>query len=483
MEIKHPQYFGQLLINRGFRDWFKYMFYVIERSKFIEEGLHNSLFDQFDKVYNLEDNRININIPPRSGKTTMAKYFLAYCWAVNSKANFIYTSFSQSLLSDISRSLVDVFEHPVYKAMYNLNYQVSDVEDSPVDDFWREYLDKDNKDKKIKYSIRKIVSPQEGVILFSSVGSAITGFGAGQRVDNGKFSGALIIDDANKPGDIESQVMRDKVIGYYEGTLLSRLNNPNVPILNIQQRLHVEDLSAILKEKYGFKSLIRPLIENGVCQLPSQYTEKRLKELQINQYIFESQYQQQPYQKQGNIFKSEWWRYYKSLPVMSWRGIYIDTAQKVKQENDFSVFQLWGKSLQGQAYLIDQWRGKVEAPELLIEARAFWNKCNQDKSSPLRFMKIEDKVSGTGLIQTLQREGIPILGIPRNRDKIMRANDVSPLVQSGNVYLNENASYLSDFLNEAAQFPNSKHDDQLDPMMDALVDILQNNVYNYDDLL
>jgi predicted phage terminase large subunit-like protein len=168
---------------------------------------------------------------------------------------------------------------------------------------------------------------------------------------------------------------------------------------------------------------------------------------------------------------------------MQWRGIYGDTAQKTKQQNDYTVLQCWGKSLMGQAYLIDQWRGKVESPELLIEARAFWNKHNADKSSPLRHMKIEDKVSGTGLIQTLSREGIPIIGIPRNTDKLMRANDVSPLVESGNVFLNENASYLSSLLAEASQFPNATHDDQIDPLMDALTDILQGDTINYEDIV
>lgn len=61
-----------------------------------------------------------------------------------------------------------------------------------------------------------------------------------------KFSGALLVDDANKPADIHSQTMRERVIRYYEETLLSRLNGSDVPIVNIQQRLHIEDLSGIL---------------------------------------------------------------------------------------------------------------------------------------------------------------------------------------------------------------------------------------------
>ena len=484
MEIKHPQYFGQVLLSKGFRTWFKYMFYYIEGIKFVEEALHTDLFKQFDRIHDHVDTRTNINIPPRAGKTTMAKYFLAYCWAKNPKCNFIYTSFSQDLLGDIARSFADILEHPVYKAMYDLTAQSEDIEEKPVNDFWAKYLEDNEGKKKAVYTSRKVVSPLGGVILFASIGSSITGFGAGVRAASG-FTGALIIDDGNKPADINSKTMREKVLTYYEETLLSRLNNPDTPIFNIQQRLHVEDLAGSLIKKYNFTTLARALIVDGVCQLPSQYTAERLKEIRVNDYMFQAQYQQAPYMRTGSVFKAMHWRYYRALPVMQWRGIYGDTAQKVQEQNDWTVFQCWGRSLDGQAYLIDQWREKVESPELLVGARAFWNKHNADKSSPLRHMKIEDKVSGTGLIQTLSREGIPIIGIPRNRDKFMRANDVVPLIESGNVFLDENASYLSGLLSEASQFTGDgkTHDDQLDPLMDALTDILQGDMINYKDII
>jgi hypothetical protein len=50
-------------------------------------------------------------------------------------------------------------------------------------------------------------------------------------------------------------------------------------------------------------------------------------------------------------------------------------------------------------------------------------------------MNIEDKVSGTGLIQTLRREHIPITAVQRDKDKISRGNDAAPFIESGGVYL------------------------------------------------
>ena len=90
-------------------------------------------------------------------------------------------------------------------------------------------------------------------------------------------------------------------------------------------------------------------------------------------------------------------------------------------------------------------------------------------------MHIEDKSSGTGLIQTLKRgdaaqgfSPIPVKGIERNKDKITRAMDIAPTIEAGLVYLPTGADFVSDFLSEASVFPNGAHDDQLDPMMDAV---------------
>jgi predicted phage terminase large subunit-like protein len=156
-----------------------------------------------------------------------------------------------------------------------------------------------------------------------------------------------------------------------------------------------------------------------------------------------------------------------------WRSIYADTAQKTKEQNDYSVLQCWGRAANGQAVLLDMARGKWEAPELETMARAFWQKHKAvDGQGTLRAFKVEDKVSGTGLIQKLKREGIPMVGIQRNRDKITRAFDAAPFVQSGNVVIMRNLSGLADFMSEAATFPNAAHDDAIDCAMSAISDIL-----------
>jgi predicted phage terminase large subunit-like protein len=182
--------------------------------------------------------------------------------------------------------------------------------------------------------------------------------------------------------------------------------------------------------------------------------------------------QQRPNPAGGGVFKSDWWQWLDVPPQIQWRAIYADTAQKTKEQNDYSVFQCWGKATNGQSVLLDMVRGKFEAPELLERARAFWAKHKQAKDQgALRAFKIEDKVSGTGLIQQLRKEGKPVLPIKRSTDKLTRAYDAAPYIESGNVVLLRNVPHISDMMAEAEAFPNGAHDDTLDPMMDAVADM------------
>jgi len=115
-----------------------------------------------------------------------------------------------------------------------------------------------------------------------------------------------------------------------------------------------------------------------------------------------------------------------------------------------------------------------------VQARAFYAKHKAVLGQgTLRHMKVEDKASGTGLIQTLKREGIPVIAIPRSVDKVIRAHDAAPLIESGNVILLNGLPHLSDMLAEASAFPNGAHDDTLDPMMDAVADICRGSTQTF----
>lgn len=468
-----PQLIGQKLLNRGFKEFTLYLFKAIEGKSFVVEELHNQIFSYFQDIYNGKKLRVNLSLCPRSGKTTLSEYFLIYTITKNPKSNIIYTSYSASLLAEISAKIASVLEHPVYKSLFP--QKVTDIEDislNPINDFWKDYLFKEQ--GKNTYSARLIRTYAGGVCLFNSIGASITGFGAGVR-NPIKFSGFILIDDANKPADIRSQIMREKVLRYYEETLLSRLNSPETPIINVQQRLSLEDLTGMLEAKYNFDTLKVPLLdEKGNCNLPSQYTPERIKELKQNNYMFQAQYMQQPIILGGQVIKRDYFRYYPTAKEYRYKRILIaaDTAMKTKEYNDYSVFIAGGITNENKLHILDLVRGKWEAPELEKQAVIFWNKFKRDPKTGVMCngLYIEDKASGTGLIQSLKAKyGIPVFGVKADTDKLTKVENILPYIEAGNVLLPESETYAfnPELLNECEAFSRDMshiHDDQVDSL-------------------
>jgi len=305
----------------------------------------------------------------------------------------------------------------------------------------------------------------------------------------GKRGDVVILDDPIGAHNANSAAhLLDAELAFTE-TLPTRVNNEKSAIIVIMQRLAERDVSGLILERdLGYTHLCIPMryepqrhcttawftdprkVE-GELMFPERFPETQVAELEkiLGSYGAAGQLQQRPAPRGGGLIKVDWFRYYTTLPPLDWVMVYADTAMKTGQENDYSVFECWGRSTTGQAVLIDMRRGKWEAPELLTEARAFWGK--QLQAHGAKALRVEDKVSGTGLIQTLRREGVPVQAIQRNRDKISRGHDAAPFIESGNVLLPEYASFLAPLLDEAGSFPTGAHDDQLDPMFDAIKDV------------
>lgn len=277
-------------------------------------------------------------------------------------------------------------------------------------------------------------------------------------------------DDANKPADIMSEIMRDKVRKYYDETLLSRLNDSNVPIFNIQQRLHLGDLSGYLLEQYKFDSIVKPLLEpDGTCNIASQYTPERIKEISFNDTMFQAQYQQSPVAEKGNIIQRDWWVMYDAdhTPIDGKLIITADTAYKKTKTADYSCFQVW-ELLRKEMRLRDMIVGKWEFPELLEKATQIWRKWTDDSLiNPAAFMYIEDKASGISLEQTLIQSGInAICWKPKEydypEDKVGRTRELSWDVYRGLVKLKKDDKMSQYLINEAALFTEDmshSHDD------------------------
>ncbi len=82
---------------------------------------------------------------------------------------------------------------------------------------------------------------------------------------------------------------------------------------------------------------------------------------------------------------------------------------------------------------------------------------------------IEDKASGTQLIQDLRADGVHAATRYEPKvEKIMRMNSVTATIENGLVHIPTQAHWLPEFLHEMSSFPKAKYDDQVDSTSQAL---------------
>lgn len=406
--------------------------------------------------------RLLMNVPPGSMKSLLTGVIWpAWEWGPCGmpEMRFVGTAHEEQLAIRDSRRCRDLIKSEWYQGLWNVEL-ASDLDGK------REF---GNKNK----GIRQARS-------FTSM--------TGVRGDRVILDDPISADNANSAAKLEQARIA------FTETLPTRVNSEKSAIVVIMQRLNEKDVSGVildmglpyvhLRIPMRFEPEHRcttsigwqdPRTEEGELMFPERFGEVQVKELEttLGSYGAAGQLQQRPSPRGGGIINTSWFQYWQVLPQLEFRFITADTAQKTAEQNDYSVMQCWGRSITGQAVKIDQIRGKWEAPELLVQARAFWLKQLNDnrhqcQKAQLRGMYVEDKVSGTGLIQTLRREGLPVIAVQRNKDKISRGHDAAPFIESGNVVLHQDAPWLSGFLAEVSTFPNGANDDQLDPLFDAI---------------
>lgn len=357
---------------------------------------------------------------------------------------------------------------------------------------WPDFGTKDSKDSKHAWATK-----EGGAFLAAQAGGSVTGFGAGRldewNPDSGKFkfSGAIIIDDPLKPDDARHDNIRQGINSRWHSTIKSRRNSPRTPVICVMQRLHEDDFTAELLRDDDIKwrhRIMKALVDEGKpgerALWAAKHDVERLKKMKAsNAYVFASQMQQEPSPLGGGLIKGEWFGRYRVLPLLKYRKIYADTAQKTAERNDYSVFEVWGYGVDGKIYLVDVLRGKWESPELRRKAKDFWAKhkaADTITMGHLRQMRVEDKSSGTDLIQSLKSDPvmpIPVFAQQRSTDKVIRVGDAAPYIESGYVVIPEEGTqpWVSDFVSECESFTandSHAHDDQVDPLCDAISDML-----------
>lgn len=408
--------------------------------------------------------RLIIQAPPRSGKSELfSRRFPAWAFGQNPNLQMIAASYSADLSSRMNRDVQRIIDSEEYAGVF------------PETSFSSNTSASINSQKNIRNSEIFEIAGYSGSYRSAGVGGGITGMGAD----------IAIIDDPVKDAkEANSQTYRDSVWDWYTSTFYTRLS-PKSGILLGMTRWHEDDLAGRLLAdmKNGgdqWRVVSFPAIaeedeqyrKEGDALHPERYDLTHLTKIKkaVGTQTWNALYQQRPSSKGGDVIKRAWFKRYSMLPLMRRVIIAGDTAQKVKQHNDFSVFIVAGIGIDGGLYVIDLIRGKWEAPELERKLEDIWNKYRA--SHKAQSVYIEDKSSGTGLIQSIQRKrNIPIKGVQVDADKYTRVLGIQGFIESGYVFLPDGAEWVEDFLSECEKFTatdSHKHDDMVDSLVHTI---------------
>ena len=322
----------------------------------------------------------------------------------------------------------------------------------------------------------EIQTTAQGYRLSTSVGGTLTGRGGN----------LILIDDPMKPSERMSEVKRAAVAEWYDSTLTSRLDRKTEDaIVLIMQRLHVDDLVGhVLDRDEDWTHLTLPAIAEdeeeiplgdervhrrkaGELLHPEREPKKVLEELKaaMGSQAFSAQYQQAPVPAGGALIKDGWFRSYAQAPtpargervIQSW-----DTGTKAGPTNDYSACTTW--LMQGRDYyLLDVLRKRLEYPDLRRKI------LSHAAAHSATAVLIEDAGTGAPLVQDLRREGrLRPIPIRPERDKIVRLEAQSAVIEAGHVLLPEKAPWLDDFRDEILAFPHGRYDDQVDSVSQFL---------------
>jgi predicted phage terminase large subunit-like protein len=444
------------------------------------------------KLLSGESTAMCINLPPGGTKTEFWSIHLpAYCMVKFPRVRILNTSYSKDLATENSERTRALFRSSEFAEFYPFDFGKDKVDD------WT--LERDGK------RLHQLFSRPSG--------GQITGVRGGY-MGNG-FSGYVMADDWDKIDDLFSDAKRKKSHMRLINTLRSRRAQSNTPFVFVQQRGHVDDSTAFLLSggmglRVDTHITIPALIDQDyIDSLPPDLAERCKRSICHTQqeggywsywpekesiadlmalrsahpYTFTSQYMQSPESLDGGIFSADHFTYFgdtsegADIPEpdqYDYRIITVDTAQKTNTWNDWTVFAEWGVT-KTHIHRLGYQRARMKADQLRRDFTSFVQSSHA-KNGPqwgvLRAVYVEDKSSGTGLIQEVEGK-LPIRVTPlqRDKDKLTRAMDVQAHHIARKVALPYGDANNFEFVSEVASFSHDdshKHDDQTDVMIDAL---------------
>jgi phage terminase large subunit-like protein len=427
----------------------------IDPAQFRDGWPIEAVCEHLEAVVDGQIKRLIINIPPRSGKSTLCGVcFPAWTWAQPTDSatsgpgvQFVYASYAEKLALRFSLRNRRLIQSEWYQQRWGDRFRLLGDENTA----------------------HRFVNDKAGERLVTSISGTATGFGGN----------IFVIDDPNAANEAFSEAAIQEVIDWWDQTASTRLNDLDAgAFIIIQQRLAENDLTGhVLEQQIGDWDLLMlpmhydpdrivstsigwkdPRAQEGELLWPDRFPDKAVRELErtLGPFGAAGQLEQSPKPKGGGVIKYDWWNAWEAenYPPMDFILASLDTAYTEKTENDYSALTVWGVftydtvAVPGRildrdgrpmylgirnfaeesprVMLMHAWQARLPMHELVLKVAA---SCNQMK---IDLLLIENKASGISVSQELQRLyshenwGVE-LNDPKSIDKLARLHSVVPL--------------------------------------------------------
>lgn len=406
--------------------------------------------------------RVMVFMPPRHGKSeVVSKKFPAWYLGRNPDKEIILSSYSGDLAFDFSRIARNTLRDWGYL------WDVSIAQDSGAVARWG-------------------IQGHRGGMVAAGVGGPITGRGAH----------VAIIDDPFKNWqEAASLTTRERVWDWYRSTLRTRLS-PGGAIVLVMTRWHEDDLAGrLLNHKGGnewkvieFKQYAEendPLgREPGETLWPEWYSPEEIAEMKedLGSYLFSAMHQQSPSPEEGDLFKRAWFRYFyedgdyyvlitggkdkRIEKSKCWIYQTVDPAATEREKSDYFVCSTFAVTPERDLLILDVFRDHAETTKHEAILKQLY-----ERYKPT-FQGVENKTFGLNIIQNARYSGLPVRPIKADTDKVSRARPVSARYEIGTVYHKKDAPWLNVVEDELLKFPNAEHDDIVDTIAYAGIEIM-----------
>jgi predicted phage terminase large subunit-like protein len=429
-----------------------------------------------------ECNRLIISMPPQEGKSQRTTHYgILWFLKQNPELRVAIVSYSDRIARRFSLEIRNDLQ--AFDGRYGaLDLELGLKKDAKSTQFWQ------------------LAHPHAGSVYATGIGGAFSG----TPVD------LLVIDDPVKDyRAAESVIQSEAAWDWWSSVARARVSAK--PVILILTRWHELDLAGRLltqqaeDEKKGLEHFDRWEVVNIPAQAdhnpeadetdpldrrPGEFmqsargrstAEWEATKAATPARTWSAMFQGRPSPDAGDVWKREWWRFYDrplwsiSNPgtneatytvddfddmIMSW-----DMTFKDANDSDFVVGGVWMRR-GALVYKLDQVRARLSFTETVTAFERMVQKWPQ-----VRAKLVEDKANGTAVMDTLRKKIPGLIPINPKESKYARASAVSPFIQAGGVYLPSSEVALfpvDEFIDEAAQFPNGAHDDQVDESSQAL---------------